>query len=343
MNHGGDIYRNKVEMDYSVSLNPMGTPQEVKDAILGSMDSIGNYPDPLQEDVRDAISGAIGLHRDCIYAGSGASELLMAAAQVIQPKKAFLFEPSYTGYAHVLRSVGCEAAHHVLKEEDGFRIGDQAKDTIPWDADLIILCDPGNPTGVNIEEEILCGIINKAKEIGAAVILDESFLALSEKQRQGGFEGWEDLYVITSLTKLFAMPGIRAGYVTTSPSNIEMLRAFLPEWNLSIPSGAAIKAGMKVIRDTDFLPRTHELIRKEREYLKDGLSEAGLKVFKSESPYLLFKGPEELYEKLLSKAVLIRECSDMAGLEKGFYRIAVKDHTENEKLIRILKEIIHEI
>ena len=121
MQHGGDIYRNKVKMDHSVNLNPLGIPAEVLSAVRSSLDRAGVYPDLLQGAVREEIAASVGGSSTSVLAGSGASELLMGAVRVIMPKKALLFEPCFSGYQHALASVGCEICHHILTEEKGFK------------------------------------------------------------------------------------------------------------------------------------------------------------------------------------------------------------------------------
>ena len=213
--------------------------------------------------------------------------------------------------------------------------------------DLIFLCDPVNPTGQNIDEDVLLEAIDKAKNVGAYICVDESFILMSEKTSRKSesalvelVKRYDNLIVIRSLTKELAMPGIRMGYMISAPQNIEKIRKQLPEWNLSVMSEAAIKAGIKLINETDFIQRTNKLLRDERRYLSDSLQEIGLKAFDSDTAFILFKGPSDLYDKLLEKNVLIRDCSDFYGLEKGFYRIAIKNHDENEVFIRALKGVI---
>ena len=212
---------------------------------------------------------------------------------------------------------------------------------------MIFLCDPVNPTGQNIDEDVLFEAIVKAKNVGAYICIDESFILMSEKavtNRNSDLvelvRKYDNLIIVRSLTKLLAMPGIRMGYVISAPQNIEKIRKQLPEWNLSVMSEAAIKAGIKLINETDFIQRTNKLLRDERRYLSDSLQEIGLKVFESDTAFILFKGPSDLYDKLLEKNVLIRDCSDFYGLEKGFYRIAIKNHDENKVFIRALKGVI---
>ena len=150
------------------------------------------------------------------------------------------------------------------------------------------------------------------------------------------------LYVVRSLTKLFALPGIRMGYVLSSPENIEGIIRQLPEWNLPVTAEAAICAGMKLLKETDLVRDSVEEIRKERNYLSEELKRLGIRVCESDTCFILCRGPEGLYGKLLKKGVMIRDCSDERGLGKTYFRIAVSKHRTNESFIKILEDVMHE-
>ena len=349
MRHGGDIYRNKVNIDFSVNLNPSGVPKEMLKAAEASIMNASVYPDIRQGKVRRVLAEYNATEPECVYAGNGASELIMAAVQAVRPANAVIFEPAFSGYKHVLNAVGCEIYHHTLKEENGFELTPDDLKVLDKDTDMVFICDPVNPVGHNISDEIIKEILAIAAVYDIAVCVDESFMLMSDKALEHRsvdyvkeIKAYKKLYVIRSVTKLFAMPGIRMGYVLSSPEGIEKIRRQLPEWNLPVTAEAAITEGIKLIKDTSFVRGTVDLIRSEREYLTDELRKYGMKVFRSNTSFVLCKGPEALYEKLLERGVLIRDCSEDFGLGYGFYRIAVKDHESNMKLTQILGEILNE-
>lgn len=350
MRHGGDIYRNRIRMDYSVSLNPLGPPETILEALKEKTARLRVYPDPEQTAVRDAIAAYEHVDTDRVIAGSGASELFMAIARAVRPKRALLFEPGYTGYAHALQAAGCEICSVILPEDRGFALsGEDASRIDEVKPDVVILSDPVNPTGKNPEDEVLTRLIDRAEKQGCAVILDESFMLLSgkaEKDRDGS-RNWlknrNHVFVVRSLTKTLALPGIRMGYALSGPRNITEIEKQLPEWNLSTVSEEAIVEGCAVLGQTDYLRRSHEMIVRERAFLSGALSGAGLKVFPSDTCYLLFCGPAGLYEAFLKRGILIRDCGGIPGLRRGFCRIAVKDHTENLLFAENLREVMHEL
>ena len=346
MNHGGDIYRNKVNIDFSVNLNPLGTPERVKAAVAESIGRASFYPDIMQEEVRNVIAGALGIDKSLVYAGSGASELIMALVRAARPKKALLFEPAFSGYEYALEAVGCEIQRHYPGEEKSFALTCDDIAAIEDDCDMVFVCDPSNPSGQGIDDGVLTAVLDKAAKMNACVCLDESFFLLSDKaaEENAGMrdklaEEHKNLIIVRSLTKILAMPGIRMGYVLASPDIIGRISRQLPEWNLSVCCEAGIKAGIKEIYETDFVGRTVEMIKRERKTLADGLTELGLKVFGSDTSFLLIKGPVDLYQKLLKRGILIRDCRDYSGLGKGYYRIAVRSHEDNCRLLITLREL----
>ncbi len=358
MAHGGDIYRNKVNIDFSVNLNPMPVPGSVGEAAIAGLDKASLYPDIKQTRVRNALAAAECVKSECVYAGSGASELIMACVRAVAPKKVLLCEPCYTGYLHALESIGAadlsdpqnfkcrnniDIHEYSLNKTNNFRIGRDILDHMTEDTDLMFLTDPWNPTGVNIEDGLLVDILDKALSCHIHVILDLSFLLMSDKavglspdHTAGLIDRYDNLFIIKSFTKLFSLPGLRMGYVISSSINIQAIICRLPEWNLSSVAAQTMIACADVIKNTDYVCDTVSLIHRERGYLTGALRQLGYKVYDSDTSFILLETEQYLYNKLLGNGILIRDCSDYRSLGPSFYRIAVREHALNEVLIRSL-------
>ncbi len=358
MLHGGEIYDKQIEMDFSVSLNPYPCPEDVKDALRRAISDVDKYPDMSQRNFREAAARAEGVDASCVIGGNGASELLSAIVLELRPSKVLLPVPSFYGYVHALGMVReCEVATYQLSEDAGFELTMEFVDDITDDIDLVILGNPNNPTGRCIRKDVLEAVLMRCKEVGAAVIVDECFYKLSEGAITGNgvldaaeiasarayLNEYDNLYVVDAYTKLFSIPGVRVGFCLTQPSNIESLRRFLPEWNMSAFAEAAGVACAEILARgsadsctaENYIQKSLDMIRKQREYLTSGLLKKGIKVFCSDTNFLLLSG-SNLYEELLERHILIRDCSTFEGLPKGYYRIAVKDHASNERLIDTL-------
>ncbi|MCR5212783.1 MAG: aminotransferase class I/II-fold pyridoxal phosphate-dependent enzyme [Eubacterium sp.] len=396
MLHGGDIYTRKIKYDFSVNTNPNPCPGEIMEAISGSLKYIGNYPDPLQRRVRHELSLLEGIKEEYIICGNGASDLLMAGVQAIKPRVAYLICPCFYGYRHALNS--CQdivVKEYYLREEENFILGNSLLDKVHDDIvsdfhnsdkkspGILFLTNPNNPSGKNISPEVIENLLDTCSRCNISVILDECFLRMSDKgvSFKKKVLSYNNLYVVDAFTKLFSVPGIRAGYMISNKDNIENIKRYLHEWNLSIPGEAALVAGAKLLRKSDFCEKTRSIIREERKYLYEELrniylinslsektelrdieskteskalskteskteSKHAFTLMDSDTSFILFKANEsglKLFDKLLEEGILIRSCKGFSGLNQDWYRIAVKSHEENKILISHLKRMFENV
>ncbi len=355
MDHGGNIYNKTVDIDFSVNLNPYklsgSLEQSIRDAIDDGIRDAIHYPDPAQAKVRAAISEAEKVPADCICAGSGASELIFAVTDLVDPKTALIIEPGFGGYAHALSSRrDCKVRRYILDENDGFEAGDEVADEITDEVDIIFVQDPINPTGRNINGTILDKILEKANKCGSTVLIDRSFYMLSEASLSPDSKMFENyvnkhnnIFIVNSYTKSFALPGLRMGYVMSTKDNIRSLFTHLPEWNLSSVASSVMTKCAKITADTAYLKESVSFIAKERAYLEDELKRLGFKVFESDTVFILFKDEggayKGLYDTLLEGGILIRKCDNFKGLDRNYYRVAVRSRADNEKLTAAIRKI----
>ena len=355
--HGG-YHVDNVDIDLSVSLNPF-VPSEAGAALNEALKEAAclytRYPDIEQNEVRSALADSLGTDKKRVIAGSGSSQLIMAAVHTYCPSSVLLIEPCFGGYEYAIRSLGtCRICRYLLKEEDGFLLTDDVCSHLTEDIDMIFLCDPWNPTGRNINKDTLEKILKLTYDLGIRVILDRSFYMISDgylnDHRITGsgpedlINRYDNLIVIGSYTKCFAMPGIRMGYAISCEKNVEMLKGQLPEWNLGSLENACIRRLSHLVKNGSFFENSIDLIKKERQYLFENLSAIGCKVYKSDTNFILFRCREtdnkSTYVKMIKQGILIRKCDDFYGLGKGFYRIAVREHDVNDKLIRALSSAL---
>ena len=372
MAHGGDIYRNKIKLDFSVNINPLGISDKVHRTLAESLVSAEAYPDQKAEELTEKLSKFIKIKPENIVFGNGASELLMAAVHAFIPKKILIPVPSFYGYEHAAKASGAHMDFYIMRQEDGFELTEAFLKHITSETDMLFIANPNNPTGKYISLKLLEKILDKCEKNNVMVILDECFMELSDepeiysslskfdKTKQALFK---NLLVLRSFTKTFAMPGLRLGYMVCSDENkIHKIKRHLPEWNISLPAQAA---GIAALDETEMLGVARRLIKAEREFLEKELTQMGFQSIPSRANYILFnlcagverinldnaktdKGKTkesgleniDLYEELLKKHILIRDCSDYRGLSKGWYRIAVRSHEDNEKLIKAIEGVI---
>ena len=341
--HGGDIYNNTVSLDFSVNINPLGCPMEVNAAIAAAIQRLGEYPDPKQKAVRNALASWLGIRPEKLICAAGASQIFTALMSMLRPSCVLMTTPCFAGYEYAAHGIeGCGIKRHRLLEEEGFKLTERILDDITEDVAVCFLCNPNNPTGVITEEELLLKILKRCRETGTVLIMDECFIELSGSRNSllSCIDEYDMLYVVRAYTKLLAIPGVRFGYVLSREKNISDLADHLPEWALSVFAEAAGTAGAELLKEGKYLNGSLRLIQQEREYLRNELTAIGIKVFPSDGNFLLLKCDKDLYSALLKRQILIRDCSDFNGLAKGFYRIAVKEHEENRILVNALKEVL---
>ena len=354
MLHGGEIYGPiDVRHDFSVNINPLGIPEQVYRRLEENRGALMQYPDRKCAALRRALSVFTGVPEEQILCGNGASELIEASIRTIRPQKVLVTAPSFSGYARAVKNSGAELVYHELKREDGFaltarflqdleKLGDSVR------LNLVILCSPSNPVGNRIAPELLTEIAERCARLGIWLMVDECFLCFTENETEWtmrryltgtGFGIADRLLVLDAFTKRFAMPGVRLGYLMAKdPPFLSKVAAQQPEWSVS---ATAQTAGTAALENADeYLRTARRMIASERLKMETALCQMGCTVFPGEANYIFFSSEKPLFELLLEKGILIRDCSNYPGLKKGDYRVAVKTPGENRILIKAVEEIM---
>ena len=341
--HGGDLYSRKILLDFSANINPYGTPEAVKQAVTDSVSDLCHYPDPYCRELVGAISAFEEVGKEKILCGNGAAELIFSFCRSLGPQKALVLDPCFSEYETALMASGCEVAHFPLREEADFRLEENFLPFLEhFDGDALMLCNPNNPTGQIISQEMLEEILTLCKRRNMFLFIDECFLDLTDEGENITMKPYLDccdsLFLLKAFTKSYGMAGLRLGYGLCG--NAPLLQAMgqtTQPWNVSIP---AQKAGVAALKQTAFLEKAKQTIREQREVLTLGLRALGLRAIDSHTNYILFYSARELREPLLEKGIQIRSCANYPGLEVGWYRVAVKLPEENQTLLAALKEIL---
>lgn len=338
--HGGDIYRNPVRLDFSVNTSPLGMPEETREALLHSVEDCGHYPDLYADRLRRAVARQLGVRENWLLFGNGASELFMGIVHALRPEKVLLPVPSFYGYRYAAEAACGSISKVYLQEQEDFVPGDELIKCLTEDVDLVFLSNPNNPTGRCMEPEYLTEVLRLCREKQIYVVLDECFLdfCIGRESVVPQIEQYNRLLVVRAFTKLYAIPGVRLGYlVCSNEALLEKVRRHLPEWNVSVPAQAA---GLGCLEQENYVQETRAYVARERAYLSDCLKRAGIRVFESEADFLLIYSRIPLYTMLLEKGILIRDCSNFEGLSEGYYRVAVRSHEENEELGKAVGECV---
>ena len=261
------------------------------------------------------------------------------------------------GYERALRAAGITPVYCHLQEKSGFSDFDSIEEILRGgaDFDMLILNNPVNPTGRLIEKGSFKRILELCDEAGITVLVDECFMELSmsesEYMSSYGLVNTGSLIRLRALTKSYRMAGSRLGYVICEDiETADRISMRLPEWNIS---GAATEAGIACLSyemcdsrqegRPGYLEKSREYIASEREWLRSELETVRIKAYESDVNYIMVYSDLPLYEELLKRRLLIRDCAAIEGLRRGFYRISLKDKNDNYALMCSIKDIVHSV
>ncbi len=336
--HGGDIYSNAVRYDFSANINPAGMPEEVKEAVISAADALSAYPDAYARELRAGVAERENVPEDCVLLGNGAAEMIYCFAYSLpKDREALIVSPTFSEYGTALKAAGIRTKQYLLPEERGFRLTEDFLQTDFSRYSAVFLCSPNNPTGLIVEPALLERILRT----GVRLFLDLCFIDLTDTPALYNVPAllgeFPNLTVLKAFTKDFAMAGIRLGYALSGDTDfLETMAEKTQCWNVST---VAQKAGLAALRCEDWLRASVREISKERARLMRALTDLGIRVFPGRANYLLLYSEYDLPGALLKRGILVRDCSNYAGLRKGYVRIAVRTREENDALLEALKEI----
>lgn len=319
-------------------------PPEVARALCGHVAEYTAYPDPLCRALRAALERHHRIPAGYFLCGNGAADLIFRLAFALRPQKALIPAPTFAEYAQALEQAGCpQVERHFLSPQRDFALEEDFLEAVTPGTQLVFLCNPNNPTGLVTPSRLLLRLVERCEEVGARLCLDECFLDFLPEQEQLTLfpllEKHPSLLILRAFTKLYAMAGIRLGYLACSDGALlERLREAGQPWSVST---VASVCGAAALECEDFRRRTLETVPRNREALKAGLEALGLRVLPGRANYLCFSTSQpELGEKLEKQGILIRDCRNYPGLCPGWFRVAVRTQVENQRLLQAMGRIL---
>lgn len=348
--HGGDV-RVLAERagcaveqldDFSASLNPLGPPSWLERELARAALDVAAYPDAQSREVCLAACELYKVWPTQVCAGNGASELILAAARAAAYsgfRRAVIPVPSYVDYERVCETAGLEPHFVHLDPEREFAPDLTALAQALTAPSVVFICSPNNPTGTVTGAAHIRDLAESHPH--CRFIVDESFADFVPAMDRLVRERPDNVLVIHSLTKFYAIPGLRLGLAFGTPELIFQVRKAQPEWSVNV---AAQRVGARALRDLPYQAETRTVVRRLREKLALGLGFVpGIKVFPSEANFLLCRverlgqGVQPLFEKLLSQRIAIRPCGNFRGLDERYFRVAVRTREQNERLCEAME------
>lgn len=335
--HGGQVYDAAGNagdwLDFSANINPLGLSEKILRALTENLRGVVNYPDPNATELKRAINQRYGVPERNLVLLNGAAEFFYLHLNATRPARVVLPVPSFSEYERASRAAGCVVKFFVTKAADGFAIDVDKLRAEVTPEDCVIIGRPNNPTGyLPTPEEIL-----RLAEV-ASVVVDESFIDFTDAPSIRKCVS-EKISVVQSLTKIFAVPGLRLGFAVVEENLARRLNLSKDVWNVNF---LAQKAGVAALADGDFSRRTRAWLATERKFFVERLKTLrGVQVFPPTANFVLFKHDraDEVLTTLRREKILLRSCANFAGLDGSYLRSAIRSRAENVRLLDALKKI----
>lgn len=329
-------------VDFSENCNPEGPPKTVLEMWPSLLSTIHTYPDPSGEPFLSEVAAYHNVSLAYVIAGNGAAELLSLVAERYRGKQAIVVHPTFSEYEATLRAKGVEPIRVSAVEHDGFKLPVvDILHQLPTAAALY-LCTPNNPTGIMPSREELVSLIVQAGETGCEVVLDEAFIDFIDEGKSfiPNVQDFPHVIVVRSMTKMYAIPGIRLGYAIAHPDVIAALRTIAPHWNVS---GIAAAIGAQCLHEEAYQMRAIEHATEQRQKLQKFLEQYSCTVTDAQANFLSFKPTEgldarKLYKDLLARGIVLRHSENFHGMDGRWLRVGMKCAADMAMLQRELTD-----
>jgi threonine-phosphate decarboxylase len=346
--HGGKVFEAARDLsvpfteilDFSANINPLGQPQGLKEHLFQSFEETLHYPEIAADSLIQAISDATGLPPEAILPGAGSTPHIRLLARLFPQKKFVILGPAFAEYEESLIAAGNSPEYVFTLEEDDFHTYPKAVvSLITQNPDAVILANPANPTGRLVPEKALKAILDASEIYNFRLIIDEAFIDFTRgKSLLKEVLERKNLLILRSLTKIYAIPGLRLAYLAGHPDFISEQKALMEPWPINT---MALKAGLYCLNQEGYKEKTLIETEEQRAFLCETLKPLG-KIIPSDANFILIRVLKGSSNKLLShlykKGVLARDASNFKGLGEGYLRFAVRPKSEIEKLRQSLED-----
>lgn len=340
--HGGNVVglaeqlgcRPEEIIDMSSNINPLGALPGLIEHLKERLVRITVLPEVDGRGAVQAIAALLGVDAERVLAGGGTTQFIYSACAALGTQRALIVGPTYADYADGCRVHGVEPAYFLATPADRFTVNLNRLAASLNGVDTVFLCTPNNPTGQLIPHAGLLALCTQHPEV--RFIIDESYLPFAEEDQGMSACGLDNVIVLWSVSKIFGMPGLRAGFLVANQPVIDRFSRYMQPWCVnSLAQEAVAYIGANLEAVTAFIAATRAHLAVESRLFRQRLAAAPLTLYPSTTSYILIGLPQGLTatavcRTLAEQRFLIRNCANFHGLGEDFIRIALKDAATNE-------------
>ncbi|MDN7241826.1 threonine-phosphate decarboxylase CobD [Planococcus sp. N028] len=323
-------------IDFSENVHPFGPPAFIEESWLELRELISRYPDPDAEPFRSAAAAFHEVSVGHIAAGNGAAEIFTWLARRYHEKRVVLIEPAFSEYRKTLEAEGAEINAVQLKEETGWRLPVAELANAVEGCAAIYICNPHNPTGLMVSKEDLVVLADACQKADCEIVVDEAFIDFTGEENSvvPYLTRFSNLIIVRSMTKMYAIPGLRLGYVISAPPIIEALKSGAAHWNVNALSASI---GARCFSEHEYRDRIIQTAKKERAQMTEFLIAHGCAVTDSEVNFLSFQLPvpkqsDKFFMDMLKNGIVLRQTKSFRGMDGRWFRIGMKSADAMKKL-----------
>jgi len=336
-------------IDMSSNLNPLGPPETIEKIILDNLIKIRSLPEPDALTMRKGFAGFHGIDHTQVVAGNGTTWFIYTIPKAFASKKALICGPTYSDYKDACLMHKIDFHHCTATAENSFNNDIDEISRMAKQADTIFICNPNNPTGSIILREKLEYLIQKHEK--TIFIIDESYLPFVDKADEYSLvfkTGYENLIVLSSMSKIFRIPGLRTGFLSGAQRLCEKIMAFYQPWSVNALAQAVIEHIFDCPeRIEPFFRETRSYIKEEKRVFLENLEDTqGINFFETSTYFILASltngaTSKGFCENLGRNKILIRDCSNFFGLSDKYIRFSLKERQTNEHLAELIKQAVN--
>ena len=356
--HGSDL--EKIEQIYgirreeitsfSANVNPLGLSGKLKNTLAEHLDVITGYPDREYTQLRRVIAGYCGSECEHIIVGNGSTELISLFIQIEHPKKALIVGPTYSEYEREVSLGGGTSLYFPLREEDDFVLNyDKLTAQLNENIDLLIICNPNNPTSTSVDRRTMRNILDVCKQNDIFVMVDETYIEFTEDYESLNSipltRYYNNIIILRGISKFFASPGLRLGYAVTG--NTDLIKTINSRKNPWTINSLAEEAGRLMFTDTEYIDSTKSLISSERKRVTSMLRRIdSLKVYEPSANFVLSRivhgtaNADILFDACIREKMMIRNCCTFPFLDNSYFRICFMSPEANDRLLQIIRDTL---